>query len=57
MRTAVSTAVLTGPAQAVQRAMLAADDLCGAGRIEELTTAAGGDVLEVKVTFAEGPPI
>jgi valyl-tRNA synthetase len=52
MRTQISSAVLSGPVERVQRAMLAADDLRAAGRIEELTASAGGDTLEVKVTFA-----
>ena len=52
MRTDVSTAVLSGPAEAVARVLLAAEDLCGAGRIQDLTTEIGGDALAVEVKLA-----
>jgi valyl-tRNA synthetase len=52
MRAEIATAHLSGPAEAVQRVLLARDDLSGAGRIGELTAAAGGDDLHVAVTFA-----
>lgn len=53
MRAEILSAVLTGPSESVQRAMLASQDLRAAGRIAELTAVAGGDHLEVKVTFAD----
>jgi valyl-tRNA synthetase len=52
MRAEISTAVLSGPAADVARAMLAADDLRGAGRIAELTTGGASDHLAVAVELA-----
>ncbi len=52
MRTEISSAVVSGPADAVARVLLAADDLKGAGRIESLSTSAGGEVLAVEVALA-----
>ena len=55
MRTEITAAVLTGPADAVARVMQAADDLCGAGRITTLTQVVGGETLAVDATLAEVP--
>ena len=52
MRTDISSATLAGPADAVARVMLAADDLNAAGRIQELTATPGGDQITVVVTLA-----
>jgi len=51
MRTDVPTAVVRGPAAAIARVRLAADDLGATGRIEELRFEPGGDALSVAVSL------
>ncbi|MDT7789720.1 MAG: valyl-tRNA synthetase, partial [Pseudonocardiales bacterium] len=51
MRTDVPVAVVRGPAEALARVQLAADDLSATGRIQELRFEAGGDTLTVAVTL------
>jgi valyl-tRNA synthetase len=56
MRADIDTAVVSGPTAAVQRVLLAAGDLRGAGRIASLTAVEGSDALAVEVTLAEVSP-
>jgi valyl-tRNA synthetase len=51
MRTDVPVAVVSGPAEALDRVRLAADDLSATGRIQELRFEDGGDTLTVAVTL------
>jgi valyl-tRNA synthetase len=51
MRTDVPAAVVRGPAEAISRVRLAADDLRATGRIEELRFEEAGDTLTVAVTL------
>jgi valyl-tRNA synthetase len=51
MRTDVPVAVVRGPAEALARVQLAANDLSATGRIQELRFEAGGDTLTVAVTL------
>jgi valyl-tRNA synthetase len=53
MRTEITEAVVSGPADVVARVRLAAEDLCGAGRIQSMTWANGTDSLAVQATLAE----
>ena len=52
MRTDISSATVAGPAEAVARVLLAAEDLKAAGRIQQLTATPGGDQITVEVTLA-----
>jgi valyl-tRNA synthetase len=56
MRAEVERAVLTGPADALDRLAGALDDLRGAGRIAAVETRPGADVLAVDVELAEVAP-
>ena len=49
MRTDVPAAVVRGPAEAIARVTLAADDLTATGRIEDLRFEEGGESLTVEV--------
>jgi valyl-tRNA synthetase len=51
MRTDVPTAVVRGPAEALARVRLAADDLSATGRIEDLRFEEGGESLTVDVSL------
>jgi valyl-tRNA synthetase len=51
MRTDVPAAVVRGPAEAIARVKLAADDLSATGRIQDLRFDDGGDTLTVAVTL------
>ena len=51
MRTDVPVAVVRGPAEALARVRLAADDLSATGRIEDLRFEEGGETLTVDVTL------
>ena len=51
MRTDVPVAVVRGPAEAIARVKLAADDLSATGRIEDLRFEEGGETLTVDVSL------
>jgi valyl-tRNA synthetase len=53
MRATVASVLVTGPEESVRRLEAAADDLCGAGRVERLVTQVGGSGLSAEVDLAE----
>jgi valyl-tRNA synthetase len=55
MRVEVSSAVVTGPPEALEHVRLAADDLAAAGRVAQLDLVEGPAPLTVSVTLSDPP--
>ncbi len=55
MRVDVASAVVNGPAEALERVRLAAGDLSAAGRVADLVLEEGDAPLTVTVTLSDPP--